>query len=178
MKLKTVEELRNLRAQKSPLFSVEYLPYLDFFEKYPEHPDRNRSFGRLDDIYTTLPEATGRFAELLESGLVEELKMYQTVYGAHGGRSQRLIEEWDDPRRLNINVEEPMSNSQEVVVKKQDPQNLVRIQSELMHAREDYRFWTRQSHRLTRDEYAQKMKAEQRVRELESREKAYRQAYE
>lgn len=47
-------------------------------------------------------------------------------------------------------------------------QRSVRRQSELMHARQDYRFWARQEHRLTRDEYAQKMQAERRVRDLEA----------
>ena len=49
-----------------------------------------------------------------------------------------------------------------------DPQSLTRLQSELAYARENYRFWARQEHRLTRDEYAQKMEAERRVHELEA----------
>lgn len=49
-----------------------------------------------------------------------------------------------------------------------DPQGAARLQSELLYAREDYKFWARQEHRLTRDEYAQKMAAERRVRELEA----------
>lgn len=48
-----------------------------------------------------------------------------------------------------------------------DPQSLARLQSELMYARQNYNFWARQEHRLTRDEYAQKMEADRRVRELE-----------
>lgn len=96
MKLKTIDDLRELRAKKSPLFSVEYLPYLDFFEQYPERRPRGYGYGRLDDIYTTLPEAKRRFGELRGSGLIEELKLYQTVYDSHGGRGQRLIDEWND----------------------------------------------------------------------------------
>jgi hypothetical protein len=44
---------------------------------------------------------------------------------------------------------------------------LVRLDGERMYARQDYDFWARQEHRLTRDEYALKMRALRRVQELE-----------
>lgn len=44
---------------------------------------------------------------------------------------------------------------------------LVRLDGELAHAREQYRFWARQEHRLSREEYADKMRAERLVAELE-----------
>lgn len=44
-----------------------------------------------------------------------------------------------------------------------------RIKMELSYAREEFRFWARQELRLTRDEFAQKMRAERRIQELERR---------
>lgn len=172
MRLETVEDLRRLRAEKVPLFHVEYLPYLDFFEQYPERRPRGYGYGRLDDIYTTLPEAKRRFATLRRSGKVEELKLYQTVYDSHGGRGRRLLDEWDD-RPADRDARKVVTRRKPVVARRdarrgrRDPQTLARLKSELMYARQDYNFWARQEHRLTRDEYAQKMKAERRVRELE-----------
>lgn len=51
---------------------------------------------------------------------------------------------------------------------KDNPTKKDRLLSALSHAQQDFRFWARQEHRLSREEYAQKMNAERRVREIEN----------
>lgn len=51
---------------------------------------------------------------------------------------------------------------------KDNPTRKDKLLSELSHAQADFRFWARQEHRLSRDEYRQKKLAEQRVREIET----------
>lgn len=98
-RISTVEALREAYARKIPLFHVEYLPYLDFFDAHPERRPRGYGYGRLDDIYTTREEAERRFNALARSGLVETIDLYHTTYPRDGGRARRLLDEWKDPPR-------------------------------------------------------------------------------
>lgn len=95
-RLQTVEELRERYAEKTPLFHVEYLPYLDFFDRYPGRRPPGYGYGSLDDIYTSRVEAEKRFAELRGSGLIEKMELWETLYPKTGGRARRLLNEWND----------------------------------------------------------------------------------
>lgn len=89
MKIKTVDELRRRRAEKLPMFHVEYLPYAG------SSLARGHT-GHEDDIYTTREEAKARFDEVIRSTNAEEVTLSETIYPRTGGSARRQLDEWYD----------------------------------------------------------------------------------
>lgn len=96
MLLTTVEELRESRATKTPLYAVVWLAYSD---SPNNRPKRGYGYGRDEDIFTTRNEAQARFTELAtEAALVEECTFSELRYGANGGWTWWPLDEWKDKR--------------------------------------------------------------------------------
>jgi hypothetical protein len=161
--------------------------------------DRGYGYGSEEDIYTTISEARHRFAEVARPGLTESATLDEVIYPSGGGRAQRPIDDWkdaeDDPESWIASAEHILAYHEDSLPRDEYAQTqkeknvlyaknilkkygvkhsstgsgLARLELELLYAKQDYAFWARQEHRLSKDEYAQKIQAEKKIREIEAR---------
>ena len=145
----------------------EYKLHLELLNDAADAEDRRRPramdrwIGRdTTDLEHEVWVAVHRHGLVKQSGLrgdgPHRLTPYGRVYLGQRQEPQR------DKQRRNTR---PMAGGRDVPRRLR---SLAHLQAELGYAKENYRFWARQDHRLTREEYAQKMDAERRVRELEA----------
>ena len=128
---------------------VQYQPYSD-----TPYDVARGSVGTIEVFFASAEEAQSFFDLIVSSGDIERAELRLDAKGYPRGK---LVSEWSDPQlHENDNMAGDTKNSES------------RLQSELMYARQEYRVWAQQEHRLTREEYADKMKAERRVAELEN----------
>ncbi len=100
-RLTTVEQLRELRASKTPMFRVVFLPYIEGLdpetgEKWPCCRRCGYSHGGHEDIYTDQAEATHRYEALRASPEhieVATLELFEVVYPRTGGWANTILRE-------------------------------------------------------------------------------------
>ncbi len=101
VRLTSVEELRETRAHKVPMYRVVFLPYLDgkdpaTGEEWSGCNRCDHSHGFCEDIYTDRAEAESRYAALsvaTNDVEIDTLELYEVVYPHTGGWANVLLRE-------------------------------------------------------------------------------------
>lgn len=144
--VKTLEEFRERKQSRLPIFLVQFLPYTEFFDKYKKYEKYRYKHGSLEDVYTTREEAERRFRSLCRCGLVEKAELREVVPEA----GMPVRREWKDSDVL-------LKNSPG----RQHLDNLPFLQ-------EEYRLLARQEGRLTKEEFRRKQELERRIQVLDN----------
>lgn len=96
MLIKTLEEYREHKQAKRPLFFVRWLPFIG-------SPFAIHDRGTEEHVYTTIEEARDFFDKLQRpESCVESASLHRMVYPAGGGWSCPTIDEWATPPSAHV----------------------------------------------------------------------------